>query len=77
MTCTVCNLTRRIVSFRGNSGQTWHLPPGVSIPVLDVEVARNAKVVKLEAMGVIAVQRGGDSNRDLHARARSERAAAQ
>lgn len=56
MTCKVTNLARRIVSFRGNSGQTWHLPPNTSVEVMDVEVTNNAKIQKLEAKRVVAVQ---------------------
>lgn len=56
MTCKIHNLTHRIVSIRGNSGQTWHLPPNISLDLMDVEVTDNAKVAKLVAHGVIAVQ---------------------
>jgi len=45
-----------MVSFRGNSGQTWHVPPGLSIDVADVEVVDNAKIEKLTRQGVIAVE---------------------
>jgi len=57
MTCTITNRSGGLVSFRGNGGQTWHLPPFASITVMDVEVMNNPKVHKLEANGVIAVQR--------------------
>jgi hypothetical protein len=56
MTCTVTNRSGTLVSFRGNSGQTWHLAPFTSIAVMDVEVTNNPKVQKLEANGMIAVQ---------------------
>lgn len=56
MTCTITNRSGRLVSFRGNGGQTWHLAPFASIEVMDVEVSNNAKVRKLEANGVVAVQ---------------------
>jgi hypothetical protein len=56
MTCTITNRSGRLVSFRGNGGQTWHLAPFASIEVMDVEVTNNPKVQKLEASGVIAVQ---------------------
>ncbi len=56
MTCTVTNRSARLVSFRGNGGQTWHLAPLASIAVMDVEVTNNPKVQKLEANGMIAVQ---------------------
>jgi hypothetical protein len=56
MTCRIHNLTRRTVSLRGNSGQTWHLPPRVSIELIDAEVTDNAKIVKLVANGVIALR---------------------
>ena len=56
MTYTITNRSARLVSFRGNGGQTWHLAPLASIEVMDVEVANNPKVRKLEANGVVAVQ---------------------
>ena len=56
MTCKMQNLTHRLVSIRSNSGQTWHLPPGVSLDLMNVEVTDNAKIAKLVANGVIAVQ---------------------
>jgi hypothetical protein len=56
MTYTVTNRSSSLVSFRGNSGETWHLAPFASIAVMDVEVTNNPKVQKLEANGVIAVQ---------------------
>jgi hypothetical protein len=56
MTCTIQNLTQRMVSIRGNSGETWHLPPKVALDLMDAEVMENAKIAKLVATGVIAVQ---------------------
>ena len=56
MTCTITNRARSLVSFRGNSGQTWHLPPETAIEVMDVEVTENAKIEKLMRLGVIDVQ---------------------
>ena len=56
MTCTIRNRASRTVSFRGNSGQTWHVPPGFAIDVADVEVADNAKIEKLTRQGVIVVE---------------------
>jgi hypothetical protein len=56
MTCRIHNVTRRLVSIRGNSGQSWHLPPKVAIDVMDAEVTDNAKIAKLVAQGVIGVQ---------------------
>lgn len=56
MTCTITNRSGRLVSIRGNGGQTWHLAPFASIDVMNVEVTNNPKVHKLEANGVIAVQ---------------------
>jgi hypothetical protein len=56
MTCTITNRSGRLVSFRGNGGETWHLAPFASIAVMDVEVTDNPKIQKLEANGVIAVQ---------------------
>ena len=56
MTSTIGNQARRSVSFRGNSGQTWHLAPGVSIDVADAEIAENPKIQKLTRQGVLTVQ---------------------
>jgi hypothetical protein len=56
MTCTVTNRSGRLVSFRGNGGETWHLPPFASIAIMDVEVTENPKVQKLEANGLIEVK---------------------
>ena len=56
MTCTITNRSGRLVSFRGNGGETWHLAPFASIAVMDVEVTNNPKVQKLEAKGMIAVE---------------------
>ena len=55
MTCTITNRSGRLVSFRGNGGETWHLAPFDSIAVIEVEVTNNPKIHKLEANGVIAV----------------------
>lgn len=54
MACTVKNLSRRLVSFRGNSGQSWHLAPGASLELSEVEVTGNAKITKLNAQRVVA-----------------------
>jgi hypothetical protein len=56
MTCRIQNVTRRLVSVRGNSGETWHLPPAVSIDLMDAEVMDNPMMAKLVAKGVITVQ---------------------
>jgi hypothetical protein len=56
MTYTITNRSGRLVSFRGNGGETWHLAPFASIAVMDVEVTNNPKIQKLEANGMIAVQ---------------------
>jgi hypothetical protein len=74
MTCTIHNLTRRIVSMRGNSGQSIHLPPGISIDVLDAEILNNAKVAKLEGIGAIAVHRERRVERTARTPARGKRA---
>jgi hypothetical protein len=58
MTCTIQNLTQRMVSFRGNSGETCHLPPKIALELMDAEVMENAKIAKLVATGVIAVRHG-------------------
>lgn len=49
------NVSRRPVSFRANTGQTWHIPPGGSIKVLEGEVHNNAKVAKLMGLSLLAV----------------------
>ena len=80
MTCTVTNRSGRLVSFRGNGGQTWHLAPFASIEVMDVEVTNNPKVNKLEANGVIAVEQtespesvGRESQRGRTSRSRQDK----
>lgn len=55
MTCTIRNRAPRAVSFRGNSGETYHLPPGIALEVAEVEVTGNLKIQKLTRQGVIAV----------------------
>ena len=62
MTCTIRNRAPRAVSFRGNSGQVWHLPPGVALDVAEVEVTDNPKVQKLARQGVIAVEQVDSSD---------------
>jgi hypothetical protein len=47
MTQTLKNLSRRPVSLRGNSGQSWHIPPGASIEMPDFETSDNPKLRKL------------------------------
>jgi hypothetical protein len=58
MTCTVTNRSGRLISFRGNSGETSHLPPFASIELNEVEVTNNPKIEKLRSMGLIAVRSG-------------------
>ena len=55
MTQTVKNLSRRSVSFTGNTGQTWHLPPLATLEVPDFELSGNAKVEKLQARHLLKV----------------------
>jgi hypothetical protein len=75
MNCTITNRSGSLVSFRGNSGQTWHLAPFASIEVMDVEVTNNPKVQKLEANGVITVEQTepSESVRPKSQRARTTR----
>jgi hypothetical protein len=75
MTCTITNRSGRLVSFRGNGGQTWHLAPFASIAVMDVEVTENPKIQKLETHGLITVERAepGTQDRSEPQRARSRR----
>jgi hypothetical protein len=56
MTCQILNLTRRLVSIRGNSGETWHLPPGSSLDLPDAETTENDKIAKLVANGLLSVR---------------------
>jgi hypothetical protein len=56
MSSKIQNLTRRLVSIRGNSGQTWHLAPGGSLDLPNAETAENNKVSKLVANGTLSVQ---------------------
>jgi hypothetical protein len=56
MTCRIHNLTPRLVSIRGNSGESWHLPPRVAIDLMDAEVTENARIVKLVEKGVIVLE---------------------
>ncbi len=57
MTHILKNLSRRLVSFRGNSGQTWHIEPSTSIELPDFEVSKNEKLLKLEERHLIKVNR--------------------
>jgi hypothetical protein len=56
MTCRIQNLTPRLVSIRGNSGESWHLPPRVALDLMDAEVTDNDKITKLVEKGVIVVE---------------------
>jgi hypothetical protein len=56
MTSTVTNQSHTMVSFRGNSGETWHIPPGHAITIMTIELTDNEKVRKLEELGFIAIQ---------------------
>lgn len=56
MTSTVTNQSQTIVSFCGNSGETWHLPPGHVITIMTAELTDNKKVHKLEELGFITIQ---------------------
>ena len=56
MASRIHNLTRRPVSIRGNSGDTWHVPPGGSLDLPAAETADNDKVSKLVANGILSVQ---------------------
>ena len=75
MTCTITNRSGRLVSFRGNGGQTWHLAPFASLALMDVEVTDNPKVQKLEANGLIEVKatESPESVRPESGRARTTR----
>ena len=56
MTSTVTNQGQTIVSFCGNSGETWHIPPGHAITMMTVEFTDNEKIRKLEELGFITIQ---------------------
>jgi len=80
MTHTLKNLSRRLVSLRGNSGQSWHIPPGASVELPAFEVAENAKLRKLEERLLIKVARPeakqperDDEDQDRGRRSRSKR----
>jgi hypothetical protein len=55
MTHTLKNLSRRLVSFCGNSGQTWHVAPNTSIELPDFELIKNDKIRKLDERHLIKV----------------------
>jgi hypothetical protein len=55
----VRNVSRRLVSFSGNSGQTWHIPPSTAIELEEFELQNNAKLKKLEGRRLIEVVRSG------------------
>lgn len=55
MTQTLKNLSRCLVSLRGNSGQTWHIPPSASVELPDFEVSENAMLHKLKELHLIGV----------------------
>jgi hypothetical protein len=50
MAHTLKNVSRCLVSLRGNSGETWHIPPNASIEVPDFEVSDNAMLHKLKGL---------------------------
>jgi hypothetical protein len=56
MTCRIQNLSSRLVTIRGNSGESWHLPPEVSIDLMDAEVTDNDQITKLVEKGVIVIE---------------------
>ena len=56
MTSSVTNQSHTIVSFRSNSGETWHIPPGHAITMMTIEITDNEKVRKLEELGFIVIQ---------------------
>jgi hypothetical protein len=49
------NVSRGLVSFRGNSGETWHIPPGESVPLPDFELSENAMLHKLKELRLVEV----------------------
>jgi hypothetical protein len=69
----VKNLSRRLISFSGNSGQTWHIPPRASIDIEDFELQDSAKVVKLRERRLIDVVRSGKPEIPGEERDRSKR----
>jgi hypothetical protein len=69
----VKNLSRRLVSFSGNSGQTWHIPPRASIEIEDFELQDSAKVVKLRERRLIDVVRSGRQEMPGEERDRNKR----
>lgn len=80
MTQTLKNMSRRLVSLRGNSGQSWHIPPGASIALPPFETVDNAKLRKLEERHVLKVARpearqpeADDEDHDRSRKSRSKR----
>jgi len=55
-TLKITNLSNRAITFRGNSGNYYHLAPGEpSVPIDKIEVIENAKIRKLAGAGLISV----------------------
>ena len=77
MTCKIQNLTHRIVSIRGNSGETWHIPPGHAITIMTIELTDNEKVRKLEELGFIALQHMAPAKKPDSVQKKNRRAQAQ
>jgi hypothetical protein len=66
MAHTLKNVSRCLVSLRGNSGETWHIPPNASIEVPDFEVSDNAMLHKLKGLRLLGVDISADANRHEH-----------
>jgi len=77
MTSTVTNQSHTMVSFRGNSGETWHLPPGHTITIRTIELTENEKVRKLEELGFIAIQHMAPEKKPNSVQKKTRRARAQ
>lgn len=78
MTQTLKNLSRRPVSLRGNSGQTWHIPPGAAIEIPEFETQDNPKLRKLVTRCLLSLsgsekmeREGGAETRGRGKRSRS------
>lgn len=77
MTSTVTNQSHTLVSFRGHSGETWHLPPGHAITMMTSELTENEKVRKLEELGFITIQHMASEKEPSSVQEKNRRARAQ
>lgn len=77
MTHILKNLSRRPVSFRGNSGQTWHVAPSAVVELPDFEVSENPMLHKLAERHVVELTRSEKKERAAADEDKKERDAAE